>query len=102
MCPPVLAVAGFMVSAASTVMGFAAQQQQADAQTAAWRQNYTNALAAAPDDQNQPTLRQEQEADAAGQKQQANSVRAAQTEASVAASAASGGVSGISVDALVT
>lgn len=101
MCPPILAIAGFAVSAASSVMGFAAQSQQADAQTAAWQQNYTNALAANRDTENQDTERQLQEADAAGQKVALNNVQVAQKQASVAASAASGGVSGISVDSLV-
>lgn len=101
MCPQLLAVAGFAVSAASTVMGFAAQSAQADAQTAAWKQNYTNALAAARDDQNQLSLRQMQEGDAASQKTQMENIQVAQKSASVEAAAASGGVSGISVDSLV-
>lgn len=102
MCAPqLLAVAGFAVSAASTVVGFMGQQAQANAQDAAWKQNYTNALAAARDDQNQMTARQVQEADASSLKQHQQDIAVAQKQAEVSVQAASGGVSGISVDSLL-
>ena len=101
MCPQLLAVAGFVVSAASTVMGFAAQEAQANAQDAAWQQNYVSSLAAARDSQNQITMRQAQEADAASQKDHMVAIQTAQKGAEVAAAAGSGGVSGTSVDSLI-
>lgn len=101
MCPQLLAVAGFVVSAASTVMGFAAQEAQAQAQDSAWQQNYVSSLAAARDNQNAITQRQMQEADASGQKAHMIAIQTAQKSAEVSAAAASGGVSGTSVDSLI-
>lgn len=101
MCPPVLAVATLAMGVASAVVGHQASQADYEAKSAAWRQNYVNALAAGRDEQRQLTLRQLQEQDAYVQKNHLVMVEEAQKTAEYKVSAAASGVSGVSVDNLL-
>jgi len=100
MCDPV-SLAGFAISAASSVVGFMGQQQQAAQQDALYKQNRANALRAFEDKQVATNWRmiQEQESAATEKQDVALQSRAAQASARVAAGEA--GVSGLSVDALL-
>lgn len=96
-----IAAMTFATSAATSVVGFADKQNQADAQTARYNQNYQNSLAAARDNQVQSTKRMMQEESAYKQRDHLHLLEGAKKEAQIAVSAAGGNVSGLSVDNLV-
>ncbi|WP_114946621.1 virion core protein, T7 gp14 family [Microvirga calopogonii] len=95
-----LAVASFAVGTASTVAGFAAESQAADAQNKVAEQNRLNALAAFEDTQRSMNERisQERESAALEKFDVALESRAARATNDVAAGEA--GISGVTVDAL--
>lgn len=101
MCGPVMAIASFASSALSTVTGFMAQQQQADAQNAMWTQNYINALSAERDTFDQLGERQMQEQDVTQQKIRVSQIDEARRAATTVVSGAATGVSGITMDNLL-
>lgn len=92
--PVTMGVLSFAVGAAQSVVQFAAANQEAKA-------TEQNALQAFSNEQNQLSLRQMQEADATAQKQKQQNLEEAEKKAAVEVSAASAGVSGISVDNLI-
>lgn len=96
-----MAVASFASSALSSVAGFAAQSQQADAQNAMWQQNYVNALAAERDTFDQLGERQMQEQTATEQKIRLDQITGARAAATTIVSGAASGVSGITMDSLL-
>lgn len=96
-----MAVGSFLVSSASSMVGYQAQVQEADRQTERYYQNHANALAAGRDEQKQGTLRQMQEQEATAQKDHVYLVQAAERESEVAVSAAGANVAGLSVDNLI-
>ncbi len=100
MCDP-LSMIGLAIGAAQTVTGYIGEKQQYESQEAYRLENIKRANASALEQYNQATLRQTQEADAAGlQKEQViRDARAARATATAAAGEA--GVSGLSVDALL-
>lgn len=101
MCIDPISAGTFLLSAASSVAGFAQKQREADAQNDRYRQNYLNSLAAARDQQNQTTARQMQEQEATAQKENRVVVEGAERAADVSVAAAEAGVGGLSVDALL-
>lgn len=90
-----LGLATFAVGAAQSVAGYAAQKSEAAANKANARQAWAN-------NQTQLTLRSMQEEDALRQKQRQSLIEEAQVSAETQASAASAGVSGISLDNLLS
>jgi membrane-associated HD superfamily phosphohydrolase len=97
-----LGIASFAVGAVQTVASYASAQQQAKQQT---QQQIQNANASVDDwrnQQNQITQRRLQEQDALGQKLTQQNLDEAQAKAEVQTSAAASGVSGISVDNLMS
>lgn len=94
-----VAAVGAVASLASSVAGFAAQQQDYEAKAEQWRQNYTNALAAGVESQKQINLRFTQEGEAYSQKVHLQEVEGAQAIAS--AEVNSGNISGNAVDNLI-
>lgn len=86
----------------SSVAGFAAKQQDYEAKAAAWRQNVVNAQAAARNDQQQLLQRDLQEQSKTVQSKHVSYIEGAQKAALAETSAAAGGVSGLSVDNLIT
>lgn len=100
MCAPVAAL-GAVVGIMGSVASFAAKQQDYDAKAAAWRQNVVNAQAAARDDQTQLLQRNLQEQDKNIQDKHISYIEGAKKAAMAQASAAAGGVTGISVDNIV-
>jgi len=101
MCAPVLGIIGMVASVGSSLAQGAAAQADYEARSEQWRQNYVNALAAARDEQNQLTNRQLQEQSAYVQKRHLSLVEQAEKQSEAEVSAASAGVSGISVENLV-
>lgn len=101
MCAPIAAL-GAVVGIMGSVASFAAKQQDYEAKAAAWRQNVVNAQAAARDDQQQLLVRNLQEQDKTTQDKHVSYIEGAQKAAMAEASAAAGGVSGMSVDNLIT
>lgn len=100
MCNP-LALVGFAVSAAQSVMEYSAARQEADEQNRIYRENAARANKAAQEEAfavNQRML-QEQEAAAAEKSQIYREARAARASAEVGAGEA--GISGLSVEGLL-
>jgi hypothetical protein len=100
MCAPVAAL-GAVVGIVGAVANFQAKEQDYQAKAAAWRQNVVNAQAAARNDQGQLLQRQLQEEDKTTQDKHVSYIEGAQKAALAEASAAKGGVAGISVDNIV-
>lgn len=98
MCFP---AAGAALGVAQALTSFVAQTQDFKAKSAAWKENYVNALAAGRDEQKQITNRQLQESDALTQKEHLANVEEAEARSEATVSAAYGGVSGASVDNLL-
>lgn len=96
MCPPQAIMAGLAIG--QSVASFAAAQGDYNAKAAQWTQNYTNSLNSGVEDQKRLILRLLQEQDGLIQKQQQTEIEGAQIKAEAEASAAAGGVGGISVD----
>lgn len=91
-------VAMALASVAQSVVSFAAAEEDYNSRSEMWKQNYTNALAAGRDEQNQLQLRMVQEQEAHTQKQQLTAIEGAEISAEAEVSAASGGVSGVSLN----
>lgn len=99
--PATMAAISLAMQVASAGAQYAAGVEQANAQTERYNQNVVAAQAASRDQYNQTTLRQMQEEQAYVQKQQSTLMEGAERSAEVNASAASAGVGGLSVDALL-
>lgn len=98
MCGP---AAGFIVSAAQAGVGFMAESAQADAQNAAWKQNYKNAITALNNDYTATTRRIIQEDIADNAKLGLSQTEGAEKAAEATVSAAAGGVEGNSLKSVV-
>ncbi len=94
MCVP---AAMAVVAVLQSVVSFGAAQADYEARAAQWEQNYVNALASGRDEQRQLQVRMVQEQEAHAQKQQLNNIEGAEIAAEAEVSAASAGVSGISL-----
>lgn len=101
MCAP-MAVVGLVMGVAQSVVSYQASMQDYHAKADVWKQNYVNSLAAGRDEQRQLQLRQIQEQDALSQKLKLSEIEEAEAEATAEVSAASSGVSGISVDNILS
>lgn len=102
MClPVVMAAATFAISAASAVMGYQAQMQQAKNQTLAYNINKDNARKAFESKQNDLTERQTQEIEAGAAEKFDVGLDAAKAKATARVAAGEAGISGLSVDALL-
>lgn len=93
---------GAVVAIASSVVSFMSAQADYQQRAAQWKQNYVNALASGRDDQNQLQVRMLQEGEAASQKQQQTEIEGAEIGAQAEVSAAGSGLSGISLDNILT
>jgi hypothetical protein len=103
MCAPALAmILSIGVAAAGAQANYAAKMADYNAKSAAWRQNVVNSEAAARDEQSQIIRRQLEEQAKTTQKKHVSFVEEAQKVAKAEVSAAAGGVSGVSVDAIVS
>ncbi|MCC5780534.1 hypothetical protein H7H48_15845 [Nitratireductor sp. B36] len=89
---------GVAVAVASSVVSFMAAEADYQNRAEQWKQNYTNSLAAGREEQNQLQLRMIQEQEGHLQKQQLARIEGAEIAAQAESSAASAGVSGISLD----
>jgi hypothetical protein len=102
MCAPaapiISAVAGIGVAALQAGASYSASEADYQAKAAAWRQNVINAESAARDEQVQIIGQQLIQQNKIAQQKHVSFLEQAQKEATVAVSAAEGGVSGISVD----
>lgn len=101
MCAPMAALAA-IVSVAQSVVSFGAAQDDYNAKAAQWRQNVTNSLHSGAEDQKKLLLRISQEQDAFVQKRHLSEVEGAETAAQAEVSAAQAGVSGLSLDNIIT
>jgi hypothetical protein len=102
MCVGLGAIVGAALSVAQAVVSFSAAQDEYEQKAEQWRQNYTNSLAAGRDDQRQITLRMTQEEEAKSQKTTQNRIEGAEVSAEAEVSAAAAGLSGISLDNIMT
>lgn len=96
-----MAVAQFAMSAVSAVAGFAAQQQQAEAQNQHYRNNRDAANKAAVNSYAANQNRALQERKAASQEQQNLQTDAMRARSTATVAAGEAGVTGLSVDALI-
>ena len=96
-----MAVAQFAISAASTVAGFAAQQQQYEAQQQQYKNNRDAANKAAVNNYAANQHRQVQETAAASQEKQNLQMEGMQARSTALTAAGEAGVTGLSVDALI-
>lgn len=99
MCPQAAMAA---VSIASSVVSFMGASEDYENKAAQWRQNAANSLASGVEDQKKILLRMTQEQDAFVQKRHLAEVEGAEAQAQAEVSAAEGGVSGLSLDNIVT
>jgi MarR-like DNA-binding transcriptional regulator SgrR of sgrS sRNA len=97
MCPPVIAA----LTVASSVASLVAQQQAADAQSAANQRQYENSMRAMAANVNQTNAMHMQQREGAMQKLEENNLSKRAAEATATVSAGENGVSGLSVDALM-
>lgn len=100
MCEPTTILA--IASVASTVASVSAQSQAASAQTAANQRQYENTMRARAANLNQTNLMQQQEREAGSQKLEQNNLAARAAESTATVSAGENGISGLSVDALMS
>jgi hypothetical protein len=98
MCSPIL---GLAVGILQSVVQFQAAQQDYEAQSQQWRQNYTNSLAAARDEQLALTQRQLQEEEATSEQIHLMGIEGAEKVAEARVAAGAAGVSGISVGNII-
>lgn len=98
MCFDPITAIGVGMAVAQSVVSFSAAQEDYDAKSTQWKQNYENSLASGRDEQKQLSLRMIQEEEATKQKTQLNSIEGAEVAAEAEVSAASGGISGVSLD----
>lgn len=99
MCNPT-AIAVMQI--ASAVGGVVAQQQASDGQAAANQRQYENTMRAYAANVNQTNLEQQQEREASMQKLEENNIRARAASSHAAVAAGEAGVSGLSVDAIMS
>lgn len=97
MCDPITALT--IATSAATVYG---QQQAANAQEAANQRQYQNIMQARAANINQTNLMQQQEREGAMQKLEQNNLRGRAAQATATVSAGESGISGLSVDALLS
>jgi hypothetical protein len=103
MCAPgISAIAGIGMGILQASASYGASQADYQAKMQAWRQNLTNSEAAARDEQRQILTHQMQEQDKTVQTDHISFLQQAQKQSSVEVSAAQGGVSGLSVDNLLS
>jgi hypothetical protein len=100
MCEPTTILA--IASVASTVASVSAQQQAASAQTAANQRQYDNTMKARAANLNQTNLMQQQEREAGSQQLEQNNMAARAAKSTATVSAGESGISGLSVDALLS
>ena len=93
---------GVISAVAQSVVSFAGAQENYEMRAAQWTQNYKNALAAGRDEQRQLSLRMLQEEEALSQAQKEADIEMAEISAEAEVSAASAGVSGVSLDNILT
>jgi len=97
----VLAIASFAVGAAGQVAGFMQQSQQADAQAEAYKRNAENAAKATSARYDQINVKSIQEGEAASDRKFEAALDARRAAATAVTAAGEGGVSGLSVTALL-
>lgn len=90
-----------VIAVASSAVSFMGAQADYKAREAQWEQNKENALVAATEEQKQTQLRMIQEGEAKTQKDQLTHIEQAEAVASAESSAASAGVSGISLGNII-
>lgn len=100
MCEPTTILA--IASVASTVASVSAQSQAASAQSAANQRQYENTMRARNANINQTNLMQQQEREAGSQKLEQNNMAARAAKSTATVSAGENGISGLSVDALIS
>ncbi len=100
MCEPTTILA--IASVASTVASVSAQSQAADAQSAANQRQYDNTMRARAANLNQTNLMQQQEREAGVQQLEQNNMAARAARSTATVSAGESGISGLSVDALMS
>lgn len=96
-----LAIAQFVISAGSMVMGYQAEKAQAEAQNQMYENNRIEANSAASDAMAATQLRMQQEQKAASQELQKTQTEATQARSTAQVAAGEAGVSGLSVDSLI-
>lgn len=101
MDPMTMAAASFVIGAAQSVVGYMAQSEQAEAQEAQYQANFKNSVTATQDRYDAINSRVLQENAAKSQELQEASIEGAKARASTRVAAAEGGVSGLSVDAVL-
>lgn len=90
------------VAVASTAVSFMAANDEYENRAAQWQQNYVNSLASGRDEQQQLQIRMMQEQDGHAQQQQLMKIEGSEIAAEAEVSAASAGLSGISLDNILT
>jgi hypothetical protein len=100
MCEPTTILA--IASVASTVASVSAQSQAASAQSAANQRQYDNTMRARAANLNQTNLMQQQEREAGSQQLEQNNMAARAAQSTATVSAGENGISGLSVDALMS
>lgn len=102
MCEPTLMLGmSLAMSAGQAVLGFQAANSQYKSQMDAYRQNAENSALAAADNYSALNIRAQQEGQAHSQAALQSEIEKSQAVASAEVAAAAGGVSGLSVDAVV-
>jgi hypothetical protein len=101
-CDPVtLATASIAIGGVQSVVGYVGAQQQYKAQTEVYSQNAENSAHSASDNYKSLNIRLQQEGAAAADEKQANELERAQAIATAQTAADAGGVTGLSLDAVV-
>jgi|UPI0005643216 hypothetical protein len=95
-------VAMAAVSVAQSAVSFAAAGDEYNQRAQQWQDNRRNALAAGRDEQKALSIRMVQEQDAFAQKRHMDAIEEAEASASAEASGAAAGVSGLSLDNILT
>lgn len=102
MCSPVaLLGASLVMSAGQAIVGYQAANAQYSAQMDAYRQNAENAALSTAQNYSNLNIRAQQEGKAHAQAAQQSEIEKARAVASAEVAAAAGGVSGLSVDAVL-
>lgn len=96
MCFDPMTATAMALSGMQSAVSFAADRADYDARADQWRRNYTSALASGRDEQRQLSLRMLEEEQAHVENTRQNMLEGAEVAAEAEASAAAGGVAGIS------
>ncbi|UIY29183.1 hypothetical protein LZK73_21865 [Neorhizobium galegae] len=91
-----------VVAVATSVVSFMAAQDDYENRAAQWKQNYVNALASGREEQQQLQVRMTQEQAGHAQQQQMTEIEGAEIASEAEVSAASAGLSGISLNNILT